>query len=237
MAEPTAAPSPRVVRRGLFGGLVSSKQRRSGVEPGEMEAGKKKPKKPLSLRVVMNDAVDLVRARKGRLALGLFLMTINRLCGLVLPWTTKYLLDEVIGKGNRAMLGQLVFAAGAATLAQGITSFSLAQVLGKAAQRSITDMRREVQRHVGRLSVGYFEQTKAGALLSRVMNDAEGIRNLVGTGLVELVGGAVTAVLATGILFYLSAKLTLIALGVLSLFAVIMAWAFKTLRPLFRERS
>jgi ABC-type multidrug transport system fused ATPase/permease subunit len=199
--------------------------------------GKKQTKKALSWRVVLNDAADLVRARKGRLALGLFLMTINRLCGLVLPWTTKSLLDEVIGKGNQALLGQLVLAAGAATFLQGVTAFSLSQVLGKAAQRSITEMRREVQRHVGRLSVGYFEQTKSGALLSRVMNDAEGVRNLVGTGLVELVGGAITAVLAVGILFYLSAKLTLIALGVLSLFALIMMWAFRTLRPLFRERS
>jgi subfamily B ATP-binding cassette protein MsbA len=135
------------------------------------------------------------------------------------------------------MLGQLVLAAGAATFIQGVTSFALSQVLGKAAQRSITEMRRDVQRHVGRLPVGYFEQTKAGALLSRVMNDAEGIRNLVGSGLVEMIGGAVTAVLALGILLYLSVKLTLIAVAVLSLFAIIMGWAFKTLRPLFRERS
>jgi subfamily B ATP-binding cassette protein MsbA len=188
-------------------------------------------------RVVLNDAADLIRARKGRLALGLFLMAINRVCGLVLPGTTKYLLDEVIGKGRHDLLGKLVLVAGAATFIQGVTSFALAQILGKAAQRSITEMRREVQRHVSRLPVGYFEQTKAGALLSRVMNDAEGVRNLVGSGLVEMVGGAVTAVLALGILFYLSARLTLIAVAVLSFFVLIMAWAFKTLRPLFRERS
>ncbi|MFL6202377.1 MAG: ABC transporter ATP-binding protein [Thermoanaerobaculia bacterium] len=239
--EPTAAPPPspasRAARPGLFGGLVSSKQRRSGQEPGEREGDKKKPRKPLSFRVVLADAGELVRAHRGRLALGLGLMLINRLAGLVLPYTTKDLLDEVIGKGNRELLTRLLFYAGAATLVQGITSFALAQVLGKAAQRSITEMRRGVQRHVGSLSVGYFEQTKAGALLSRVMNDAEGIRNLVGNGLVELVGGSVTAVLALGILFYLSVKLTLIAIGVLSLFALIMGWAFKTLRPLFRERS
>jgi ABC-type multidrug transport system fused ATPase/permease subunit len=241
-AEPTAVPPPptsaRATRAGLFGGLVSSKQRRSGQEPGEVKEGdKKKPKKPLNFRVVLADAGELVRAHKGRLAFGLFLMLINRLSGLVLPYTTKDLIDEVIGKGNRDLLNQLLFFAGAATLIQGITSFSLSQVLGKAAQRSITEMRRGVQRHVGSLPVGYFEQTKAGALLSRVMNDAEGIRNLVGNGLVELVGGAVTAVLAFGILLNLSVKLTLIAVSVLSLFALIMGWAFKTLRPLFRERS
>jgi subfamily B ATP-binding cassette protein MsbA len=240
-AEPTAAPSSssppaRISRAGLFGGPVSSR-RRSGQDPGDREGDKKKPKTPLTFRAVLADAVELVSAHKGRLALGLGLMLINRVAGLVLPGTTKYLLDEVIGHSNRALLTKILWAAGAATLVQGVTSFALAQVLGKAAQRSITEMRRQVQRHVGSLSVGYFEQTKAGALLSRVMNDAEGVRNLVGNGLVELVGGSVTAVLALGILLYLSVKLTLIAIGVLSLFALVMAWAFKTLRPLFRERS
>ena len=118
-----------------------------------------------------------------------------------------------------------------------MTGFSLSQVLGKAAQRSITEMRRSVQRHVGRLQVAFFDQTKTGVLLSRVMTDAEGIRNLVGTGLVELAGGILTAALALGILFYFSVKLTLIALGVLSLFGLVLLFAFKTLRPLFRERS
>ena len=229
--------SSRATRSGLFGGLVSSKQRRSGQEPGEKEGDKKKSKKPLTSRVVLADAAELVKARKGRLLLGLGLLLVNRLAGLVLPGTTKYLLDEVIGKGNREMLTMLLLAAGGATLLQGITSFTLSQILGKAAQRSITEMRRGVQRHVGSLSVGYFEQTKSGALLSRVMNDAEGVRNLVGTGLVELIGGSITAVLALGILLYLSVKLTLIAISVLSLFAIVMGWAFKTLRPLFRERS
>ncbi|HET9228440.1 MAG TPA: ABC transporter ATP-binding protein, partial [Thermoanaerobaculia bacterium] len=208
--------SSRATRSGLFGGLVSSKQRRSGQEPGEKEGDKKKPKKPLTSRVVLADAAELVKARKGRLLLGLGLLLVNRLAGLVLPGTTKYLLDEVIGKGNREMLTMLLLAAGGATLLQGITSFTLSQILGKAAQRSITEMRRGVQRHVGSLSVGYFEQTKSGALLSRVMNDAEGVRNLVGTGLVELIGGSITAVLAFGILLYLSVKLTLIAISVLS---------------------
>jgi len=232
MTEPTATLPRRPARQGLYGGLVSSRQTKPQAEPSGSD--KKKPLKP---RTVLNDAIDLVRARKGRLAVGLVLMAINRVAGLVLPGTTKYLMDDVIAKGNRQLLTQLVLVAGAATLLQAVTSFSLSQVLGKAAQRSITEMRRQVQRHVGRLSVGYFEQTKAGALLSRVMNDAEGIRNLVGTGLVEVVGGIVTAVLALGILFYLNVKLTLIALAVVSLFGFIMKYAFTTLRPLFRERS
>jgi ABC-type multidrug transport system fused ATPase/permease subunit len=231
MTIDSSVPTRRPARQGLFGGLVSSKQPRAATPPSE---AKKTPLKP---RTVLNDAVELVKARKGRLLVGFLLMAINRAAGLILPGTTKYLLDDVIGKHNRGMLMELVLVAGAATLLQAVTSFALAQVLGKAAQRSITEMRRAVQKHVARLSVGYFEQTKAGSLLSRVMNDAEGIRNLVGTGLVDAVGGVITAVLALGILFYFNAKLTFIAIAVLSLFAFIMQYAFRTLRPLFRERS
>ena len=238
VTAPAPSPAPQTSdrrgRTGLFGGQVSSKPR-AFREPGDVPGGP--PKKPLGWRVVLADAAELVQARKGRLALGLLLMTISRLCGLVLPGTTKYLLDEVIGKGNRAMLTQLVFAAGAASLIQALSGFALANILGRTAQRSITEMRRNVQQHVSRLSVRYFEQTKSGALLSRVMNDAEGLRNLVGNGLVEIVGSVITAVLALGILLYLNVKLTLIAVSILSLFALIMKRAFTTLRPLFRERS
>jgi ABC-type multidrug transport system fused ATPase/permease subunit len=234
VSEPVSSLPRRPARAGLYGGLVSSKQRLPEREPGEAVG---RQRKPLALRVVLRDAAELVKARKGRMAVGLVLMGINRLCGLVLPGTTKYLLDDVIGKGNREMLMLLVLAAGTATLLQALTGFGLSQVLGKAAQRSITEMRRTLQRHVGRLPVGYFEQTKSGALLSRVMNDAEGLRNLVGTGLVDVIGGMVTAVLAVGILFYLSAKLTLITVAVLTLFGLIMLRAFKILRPLFRNRS
>ncbi len=224
---------------GLMGGGFSSRNaraegRRAG-KPRPDDESKKKKSLPLS--VILRDAAELVHARKGRLALGLGLLLVSRLAGLVLPGTTKVLLDDVIGKGQRHLLVWIVIAAGTATIIQAITGFALSQVLGKAAQHSITEMRRSVQRHVGRLQIAFFDQTKTGVLLSRVMTDAEGIRNLVGTGLVELAGGLVTAVLALGILFYFSAKLTLIALGVLSLFGLVLLFAFKRLRPLFRERS
>ena len=224
-----------MARLGAFGGSVSSRLPRSEGRRGRPgEEGKRKAP-PLS--VVLRDALELVSARRGRLAVGLLLLIVNRVCGLVLPGTTKWLLDDVIGKGRRELLMPLLAAAGAATLIQAITSFSLAQVLGKAAQRSITEMRRQVQRHVARLPVAYFDQTKTGVLLTRVMTDAEGIRNLVGTGLVEVTGGLITAALALVILFRLNSRLTLIALAVLSLFGLVLLYAFKTLRPLFRERS
>jgi ABC-type multidrug transport system fused ATPase/permease subunit len=231
-APPAEPPPPRRTERaGLFGGQVSSRR------AGAIETPEERKKKPMAFKVVWHDALELVEARRGRLALGLGLMAVNRLCGLVLPGTTKFLLDDVIGKGNRALLWELAAVAGIATLIQAVTSYALAQIVGKAAQRSITEMRRDIQRHVGRLPVAYFDQTKAGALLSRVMTDAEGIRNLVGTGLIEIVGGLITAVLVLGILVWLNLKLTLIALAVMSLFVLIMQYAFRTLRPLFRERS
>ncbi len=231
--------SPRTARTGLFGGPVSSRPRPIPAE----EADRAKRKAPIKLRTVMGDALELIRARRGRLIAGCGLMAVNRAAGLVLPGISKNLMDYVFLKKDILLadrlqrLDLLVLIAGAATVLQAITAFSLSQLLGIAAQRSITEMRRRVQRHVGKLSVAYFEQTKTGALLSRVMNDAEGLRNLVGTGLVDAAGGAITAVLVLVILFYYNAKLTWIALAVLSLFGFVMLYAFKTLRPLFRERS
>jgi len=194
-------------------------------------------KKPLSLPVVWREARDLVWAHRRRLSLGLVLLLANRLAGLVLPATSKYLIDDVVGKHRGDLLVTLAAAAGGATVIQAATSFALSQVLGVAAQRAITNLRREVQAHVLRLPVAYFDSTKSGVLISRIMTDAEGIRNLVGTGLVQLVGGFVTASIALGLLFYLNWRLTTITLVILLTFGGGMAIAFKRLRPLFRERS
>ncbi len=183
------------------------------------------------------EARELIWARRWRLGAGLGLMLISRLSALVLPATSKYLIDEVIGNGRHELLTTLAFAAGAATLVQAITSFSLSQILGVTAQRSITEMRKNVQRHVSRLPVTYFDSTKSGVLISRIMSDAEGIRNLVGTGLVQLTGGVFTASVALAILFYLNWRLTLITIVTLGIFGVVMAVAFKRVRPLFRERG
>jgi subfamily B ATP-binding cassette protein MsbA len=195
------------------------------------------PKKPLSLPVVWREARDLVWAHRKRLSLGLALLLINRLAGLVLPATSKYLIDDVVGKHRGDLLVTLAAAAGGATVIQAATSFALSQLLGVAAQRAITNLRREVQAHVLRLPVAYFDSTKSGVLISRIMSDAEGIRNLVGTGLVQFIGGLVTASIALGLLFYLNWRLTTITLVILLTFGGGMAVAFKRLRPLFRERS
>ena len=183
------------------------------------------------------EAKSLIWARRGRLALGLALMLVNRVSGLVLPATSKYLIDDVVGKGRAELLMPLAFAAGAATLVQAVTSFALSQVLGVAAQRAITDMRRRVEAHVARLPINYFDSTQSGVLISRIMTDAEGIRNLVGTGLVQLTGSVVTALFALGYLFYLNWYLTCITIIALAAFGGAMALAFKRLRPLFRERG
>jgi len=180
---------------------------------------------------------QLLIVHRARLALGFALMLISRLAGFVLPITSKFLIDDVIGKQRADLLWPLALAGGAATLVQAGTGYALTQVLGIAAQRAINDMREVVQAHVARLPVRYFDSTQTGVLISRIMNDAEGIRNLVGTGLVQLVGGLVTAVIGLGVLFWVNWKLTLVILLVLGAFGASMALAFKRLRPLFRERG
>src|SRR6478735_3758739 len=195
------------------------------------------PKKKIDTAAAWQQARELMWARRGRLLLGLLLMLVNRLSGLVLPATSKYLIDDVIGKQRADMLMPLALVAGAATLVQAVSSFALSQVLGVAAQRAITEMRRRVEAHVARLPVRYFDSTQSGVLISRIMTDAEGIRNLVGTGLVQLTGSVVTAIAALAYLFYLNWWLTLVTLVLLGAFGGGMALAFNRLRPLFRERG
>jgi len=197
----------------------------------------KPDKKKVTPATAWRDARELILRHRYRLALGMCLMIVNRLVGLVLPTTSKYLIDDVVLKHKGELLVPLALAAGGATLIQAITSFSLSQILGVAAQRAITEMRKSVQEHVERLPIRYFDSTQTGVLISRIMSDAEGIRNLVGSGLVQLVGGLVTAALALSVLFYLNWKLTSVIIIALAAFGGAMATAFKRLRPLFRERG
>jgi len=180
---------------------------------------------------------ELIRPRRGLLALGFVLMLINRVSGLVLPYSTKYLIDTVMVKHHLQLLKPLVGAVLLATLIQGITSFALTQLLSKAAQRLISELRSKVQSHIGRLSVTFHDSNKSGALVARIMSDVEGVRNLIGTGLVDLVGGLITALIALVVLFRISSLMTALAFGFLLLFAIALRKAFGTIRPIFRERG
>lgn len=164
-------------------------------------------------------------------------MLVNRLSGLVLPGSSKWLIDNVLAKQRGDLLIPIALAAAAAVIVQAATTYALSQVVSIAAQQAITDMRMSVQKHVLHLPVSYFDSTKTGVLISRIMTDAEGVRNLVGTGLIQLVGGLLTAMIGIGVLFALNWRLTTIMLVILLSFGGLMAMAFSRLRPLFRERS
>src|SRR5438445_6884282 len=176
----------------------------------------------------------LVRPRKRLLAVGLVLMAINRVSGLVLPYSTRFLIDNVVTKHQMQLLGPIVVGVLTATLIQGVTSFTLTQLLSKAAQRLIADFRLKVQEHVGRLSVTYYDSNKTGTLVARIMSDVEGVRNLIGTGLVELAGGLITSGIAMVVLFRISPLMTVIAFTFLLCFGLALKKAFGTIRPIFR---
>jgi ABC-type multidrug transport system fused ATPase/permease subunit len=200
---------------------------------------KETPKAPKiqRLKAVLPEVWQLMRPRRGLLAAGFVLMVINKIAGFVLPYLSRPLIDEVVGKHRFQILPPLVLAVLAATLVQGITSFSLTQLLSKAAQRLIAELRQGVQKHISRLPVAFYDANKTGALVSRIMSDVEGIRNLLGTGLVEFSGGLVAAGIALVLLLRTSVPLTLIAVGSLSCFALTLNKAFSTIRPIFRERG
>jgi ABC-type multidrug transport system fused ATPase/permease subunit len=196
-----------------------------------------KKKKKINYAGAWGEARKLIWAARGRLAIGAVLMLVSRLSGLVLPASTQYLIDEVIGKDRVELLGWFALAVGASTLVQAVTTFALSQILGVAAQRAITEMRKRVQAHIERLPINYFDSTQSGQLISRIMTDAEGVRNLVGTGVVQLTGSIVTAILSLGVLLYLNWKLTAITIVVLAAFGGVLAYAFNRLRPMFVERG
>jgi len=182
------------------------------------------------------DVWALIKPRRGLLALGFVLMAINRLAGLVLPASTKYLVDNVISKRQIQLLTPIVLAVLTATVVQGLTSFTLTQLLSKSAQKMIAELRRQVQAHIGRLPISFYDANKTGALVSRIMSDVEGVRNLIGTGLVEFVGGIMTAVIALVYLIHTSVTMTAVAFGILLVFGYGINKAFLTIRPIFRER-
>jgi len=202
-----------------------------------MDSVPSKPARKTPIFKALPEILQLLRPRRALMTLGFGLMIINRVSGLVLPASTKYLVDDVIGKRQFKLLYPLVGIVLVATLVQGLTSFALTQTLSKAAQKLITELRRRVQEHIGRLSISYYDANKTGMLVSRIMSDVEGVRNLIGTGLVDFVGGLLTAVIAFAVLIRISPVMTGIAFGFLVVFGFGLRKAFRTIRPIFRERA
>ena len=189
------------------------------------------------LRELWPDIREMMRPRRRVLAVGFLLMFINKICSLVLPGSTKFLIDNVINKHQTQWLVPLVLAVIGATLIQGVTSFGMTQLVSKAGQKLIAELRRKVQAHVGHLPVAYYDANKTGVLVSRIMTDVEGIRNLLGTGLIEFIGGVLMAVMVLAVLLYISTLLTVLALVIMIAFLLVLRRAFTTIRPIFRERG
>ncbi len=196
-----------------------------------------KEKKKINYSGAWAEARRIVWQARWRLLLGSLLLLISRLAGMVLPASTKFIGDEVFVNQRYELIKWIALAIGISTLVQATTSFALSQILGVAAQRAITEMRKRVQAHIERLPISYFDSTQSGQLISRIMNDAEGIRNLVGTGLGQIIGSIVTASIAIGVLFWINWVLTVATLVVLLAFGGVLLYAFKVLRPVFRERG
>ncbi len=220
---------------GMGGSLRAERTPHGRARAGQPEPPKKKP----SLKKLWPQIKALVGPRKGLLVIGLALMGVNRVAGLAMPYLSKRLLDKALNPAHPDPheLFRIIGIVGAATLIQALTSFSLTQLLSKAGQRLIAELRRQVQRHVGLLSVAYYDENRTGTLVARIMSDVEGVRNLVGTGLVEFVGGLVTAGLVFFYLLHRSVPVTLTVFAVVGIFVVVLQYAFKTIRPIFRERG
>src|SRR6516165_3676948 len=195
-----------------------------------------KTEKSMRVWELLPDIWEFISPRRGLLVVGFALMVINRAAGLVLPGSSKFLIDNVITKRQINLLLPLVLAVVGATALQGITDFGLTQLLSKEAQRLIAELRRKGQGHVGRLPVAYYDSNKTGTLVARIMTDVEGVRNLVGTGLVQFVGGLMTATFALFVLLKISAFMTLVAAVILLSFGLFMRKAFGIIRPIFRAR-
>jgi subfamily B ATP-binding cassette protein MsbA len=195
----------------------------------------KRPKPPL--KKVMPEVWKLVRPRIWLIAGSFLLMLVNRLCSFVLPVSAKYLINNVMYGGKMGLLPLIIGAVAAATFLQGITSYSLTQLLSTEGQRLISDLRKQVQQHIGRLPVAFYDENRTGTLVARIMTDVEGVRNLVGTGLLDFVGGILTAIIAFVILIKINPRMTLLTFVILLVFGLILQRAFKTIRPIFRERA
>ncbi len=197
------------------------------------------PKKKVDFKRLWPTIRALVRPRRWLIVLGMALVAIKTVAGLTLPYLTKFLIDGVLNTSHPAphLLAKLITAVFVATILQAITAFALTQLLSTEGQKLISELRKQVQRHVGQLSVAYYDSNRTGTLVARIMNDVEGVRNLIGTGLVEFVGGVLTAILAFAYLLHRSPSVTITVFVVIGAFTLILQSGFKKIRPIFRERA
>jgi ABC-type multidrug transport system fused ATPase/permease subunit len=195
----------------------------------------KQPKPPL--KKVLPEVWKLIVPRKWLIGGSFCLMIVNRVCSLALPIFSKPFINDVMGHGKMAELPKIVGTVAAAVFLQAITSYALTQLLSTEGQRLISDLRRQVQEHIGRLPVAFYDENRTGTLVARIMTDVEGVRNLVGTGLLDFVGGVLTAVIVFVVLISINARMTVLTVAILLVFGVILQKAFRTIRPIFRERA
>ena len=195
----------------------------------------KRPKPKMSR--VLPEVWKLVKARWVLLSVSFVLMVINRSAAFVLPLSFRPLVNKVFTANDMALLPRIIAAVVGATIIQGISSYALTQLLSKGGQKLISELRMQVQEHIGRLSIAFYDENRTGTLVARIMTDVEGVRNLVGTGVVDFVGGILSAVIAFALLIRINTRMTLLTFCILVVFGLILQRAFKTIRPIFRERS
>ena len=224
-------------RSSSFNGGVPSGDRPSRgtgrATAADLTASRPKPK----FSQVWPEIWKLARPRRVLLGVSFLLMIVNRATGLVLPASARYLIDNVMGKHQMNLLPVIVGVVVAATIVQGLSSYTLTQLLSKEGQRLITDLRMQVQSHIGRLPVAFYDENRTGTLVARIMTDVEGVRNLIGTGVLDFFGGVLTAVFAFCYLISLSVQMTLLTFVIMIVFGLILQRAFSTIRPIFRERA
>lgn len=210
-----------------------------GERPGtDPSSGAEKRKLTASeIRQLLPDLYALIRPRRNILLVGLLVVFLNRLAGLILPASSKLLIDDVLTAKRPELLLPIVGSVIAATVVQALSGYGLTQIISKAAQRLIAEMRLKLQQHVIRLNLSYFDRQKTGVLVSRIMTDVEGLRNLIGTGLLDLIGGSVTALLSLVVLAYINLKMTVVTLLFMILLGRALVRSFAKVRPMFRERS
>ncbi|HEX5284770.1 MAG TPA: ABC transporter ATP-binding protein [Bryocella sp.] len=224
-------------RHGIGGGGIKAADRPSRNTGKAIGADLTAKRPKVKFRDVWPEIWALVKPRRWLMAGCFCIMIVNRACSLVLPLSFKPLIDQVFTQGRMRLLPFVVGTVLLATLIQGVTSYALTQLLSKSGQRMIAELRKQVQQHVGRLPVAFYDENRTGTLVARIMTDVEGVRNIIGTGVVDFVGGVLTALFAFAYLLHVSVSMTLLAFVIMTAFALVLQRAFKTIRPIFRERA